>query len=94
VARLADMEADQVIASLCFPSMSGFSGTKFSTCKEKELGLACIEAYNDFLLEGDKIVPWGDRKKEAEFLAKVGQLSPVRVDGSVSSPKPASAVTN
>jgi predicted TIM-barrel fold metal-dependent hydrolase len=51
VARLKDMDADHVLAALCFPSMSGFSGTKFSACKDKDLGLACIRAYNDFLLE-------------------------------------------
>jgi predicted TIM-barrel fold metal-dependent hydrolase len=51
IARLEDMDADHVLAALCFPSMSGFSGTKFSACKDKDLGLACIQAYNDFLLE-------------------------------------------
>ena len=51
VARLADMDADRVVAAVCFPSMSGFSGTKFSTCDDKELGLACIRVYNDFVLD-------------------------------------------
>ncbi|MEY2588824.1 MAG: hypothetical protein QOJ67_808 [Acidimicrobiaceae bacterium] len=51
VARLEDMDADHMVAGLCFPTMPGFSGTKFSTCSDKELGLACIQAYNNFLLE-------------------------------------------
>jgi predicted TIM-barrel fold metal-dependent hydrolase len=51
VARLADMDQDRVSAAMCFPTMPGFSGTKFSTCSDPELGLACIRAYNDWLFE-------------------------------------------
>jgi predicted TIM-barrel fold metal-dependent hydrolase len=42
------MDEDGVIASLCFPSLAGFGGTRFNCIDDRELGLACIEAYNDF----------------------------------------------
>lgn len=51
LARLADMDLDRVAAAVCFPTMPGFSGTKFSTCSDPELGLACIRAWNDWLFE-------------------------------------------
>ena len=51
ITRLEDMDADHIVAALNFPTMSGFAGTKFSTCADKDLGLACIQVYNDFLLD-------------------------------------------
>ena len=53
VARLADMDEDGVVASLCFPSFSGFSGTPFIRCAERdpELALLSLQAYNDFVCE-------------------------------------------
>jgi predicted TIM-barrel fold metal-dependent hydrolase len=51
VARLEDLDADGVLASLCFPNFAGFSGSKFQMAKDKELALACIKAYNDFMLD-------------------------------------------
>lgn len=50
-ARLLDMDLDGVHAALCFPSFPGFAGRVFSHAKDKELGLACIRAWNDFLLD-------------------------------------------
>ncbi len=51
-ARLADMDLDGVAASLCFPNdFIRFCGQRFAFAKDKELGLACIRAYNDFLIE-------------------------------------------
>jgi predicted TIM-barrel fold metal-dependent hydrolase len=50
-ARLTDLDAAGVVASLCFPHVSGFSGTMFSRAQDKELGLLCIRAYNDFVIE-------------------------------------------
>ena len=49
--RLEDLDRAGIAASVCFPSYPGFSGTILSTAKDKELGLACIRAYNDFVLE-------------------------------------------
>lgn len=51
-ARLHDMDISGVWASLCFPStMWGFAGTRFSKMDDSEVGLACLRAYNDFVLE-------------------------------------------
>ncbi len=50
--RLADMDLDGVAASLCFPNdFIRFCGQRFAFAKDKKLGLACITAYNDFLIE-------------------------------------------
>jgi len=51
VARLADMDLNHVEASLCFPQMSRFCGQEFSEAKDKDLGLACVRAYNDWMVE-------------------------------------------
>lgn len=51
VARLEDMDVGGVAAALNFPLVPGFSGTLFSTAKDRDLGLACIRAYNDFMLD-------------------------------------------
>ena len=51
VARLEDLDTDGVLASLCFPNFAGFSGSKFQMAKDRDLGLACIKAYNDFMIE-------------------------------------------
>lgn len=51
-ARLADMDGDGVWASLPFPStIWGFAGRTFAQMTDPELGLACVRAYNDWLLE-------------------------------------------
>jgi predicted TIM-barrel fold metal-dependent hydrolase len=51
-ARLVDMDADGVWASLCYPSLiAGFAGTMFSQSKDSELGLACVRAWNDWNLD-------------------------------------------
>ncbi len=50
--RVADMDATGVWASLCFGSIVwGFAGTRFSHMADAELGLACLRAYNDWMLE-------------------------------------------
>ena len=50
-ARVADMDLDHVLASLCFPSFPRFCGQLFSLHHDKELGLACLKAYNDWTIE-------------------------------------------
>ena len=51
-ARLADMDLDGVLASLCFPSLiAGFAGTVFARTSDPELGLACVRAWNDWMHE-------------------------------------------
>ncbi len=51
-ARLADMDLTGTWASLCFGStLWGFAGTRFSTMSDPELGRACLQAYNDWMLD-------------------------------------------
>jgi predicted TIM-barrel fold metal-dependent hydrolase len=50
--RLAIMDADGVDMSLCFPQFFvRFCGQRFNEAKDKELALACVRAYNDWLYE-------------------------------------------
>lgn len=51
-ARTNDMDLAGVWAQLCFGSLIwGFAGSRFSRMKDPDLGLACLEAYNDWMLE-------------------------------------------
>jgi predicted TIM-barrel fold metal-dependent hydrolase len=51
-ARLADMHADHVEASLGFPNVvARFSGQTFQEGTDKALGLASVQAYNDWILD-------------------------------------------
>jgi predicted TIM-barrel fold metal-dependent hydrolase len=48
-ARVADMDAAGIVASVCFPSLiAGFAGTVFSRSQDASLGRACVEAWNDW----------------------------------------------
>ena len=51
LARVEDMNRDGVLASLCFPTFPRFCGQTFSKTANHELGMACIEAYNDWMIE-------------------------------------------
>jgi len=51
VARLAAMDEDHVIASMLFPTYTGFCGRRFLTADDNDLGLVCIQAYNDWMLD-------------------------------------------
>jgi predicted TIM-barrel fold metal-dependent hydrolase len=62
-ARLEDMDLNWVDASLCFPTFPRFCGQTFSEGKDLELGLACVQAYNDWMVEewcgdsGGRLIP-------------------------------------
>jgi predicted TIM-barrel fold metal-dependent hydrolase len=65
-ARLAAMDVAGIEASVCYPNMFvRFCGQTFSFAKDKELALACIRAYNDFVVEewcagsNGRLVPLG-----------------------------------
>jgi predicted TIM-barrel fold metal-dependent hydrolase len=50
--RLQDMDLAGVWASLCFPStLWGFAGTRFARMTDHDLGLACLRAYNDWMVD-------------------------------------------
>lgn len=62
--RVRDMDIAGIAVSLNFPSFPfGFAGQVFMRMKDKELGLACMRAYNDWIFEGwwspypDRIIP-------------------------------------
>ncbi|MGE0795909.1 MAG: amidohydrolase family protein [Acidimicrobiia bacterium] len=50
-ARLADMDLNWVEASLCYPTLPRFCGQTFLEGPDKELGSACVTAYNDWLVD-------------------------------------------
>ena len=62
-ARLEDMDLDGVESSLCFPTIPRFCGQTFAEAKDKELALACVQAYNDWMVEewcgdaGGRLIP-------------------------------------
>jgi predicted TIM-barrel fold metal-dependent hydrolase len=65
-ARVRDMDINGVWASVNFPSMiTGFCGRVFFDARDRDLGLACVRAWNDWLFEEwysahpERIVPLG-----------------------------------
>jgi predicted TIM-barrel fold metal-dependent hydrolase len=50
-ARVADLDAAGIDASLCFPSFPRFCGQEFTEVADRELGLACVRAYNDWMID-------------------------------------------
>jgi predicted TIM-barrel fold metal-dependent hydrolase len=64
VARLADMDMNHVESSLCFPTFPRFCGQTFMEGPDRDgLGLACVKAYNDWMVEewcgdsGGRLIP-------------------------------------
>ena len=65
-ARIKDMDVAGIWAQLNFPSqITGFCGRIFANAKNKEVGRACVRAWNDWLYEEwykphpDRIIPCG-----------------------------------
>ncbi len=62
-ARVEDNELNHVEASLCFPTFPRFCGQTFTEAKDRDLGLACVRAYNDWMVEewcgdsGGRLIP-------------------------------------
>ncbi len=50
-ARLKAMDEDGVEFAVLYPSLPGFSGELFGTIADAELELACVQAYNDWLID-------------------------------------------
>ncbi len=50
-ARIDDMNAGGVAASMCFPSFPQFCGQIFANTADKDLALAVLQAYNDWHIE-------------------------------------------
>jgi predicted TIM-barrel fold metal-dependent hydrolase len=50
-ARIGDMNANGVLAQMCFPSFPGFCGNLFARQADKELALVMLRAYNDWHID-------------------------------------------
>jgi predicted TIM-barrel fold metal-dependent hydrolase len=51
-ARVADMDTDGVWASAHYPSLiAGFAGSGFARCSDRDLGLACVRAWNEWHID-------------------------------------------
>jgi predicted TIM-barrel fold metal-dependent hydrolase len=49
--RIADMDRAGILASLCFPTITRFCGQLFMEAGDREFGLVCLKAYNDWMIE-------------------------------------------
>ena len=49
--RIKDMNAGGVLGSMNFPSFPGFSARLFAACRDKELALSVLRAYNDWHID-------------------------------------------
>ena len=61
-ARLKAMDAAGVDYSVLFPTVAGMAGEAFGRLRDRELELACVQAYNDWLIEewagaSDRFIP-------------------------------------
>ena len=45
------MDIDGVAYSVLYPSFAGFSGETFGALRDPDLELACVQAYNDWLID-------------------------------------------
>ena len=50
-ARLADMDMNRTEASLCFPTFPRFCGQTFNEAKDRGLARACVQAYNNWMID-------------------------------------------
>ena len=50
-ARVADMDQGHVLSSILFPSFPRYCGQVFHEAKDKQIALACVQAWNDFILD-------------------------------------------
>ncbi|MCU1400101.1 MAG: amidohydrolase 2, partial [Acidimicrobiales bacterium] len=61
--RLEDMDVNGLEASLCFPTFPRFCGQTFTEAADHDLGLLCVQAYNDWMvdewcgLSGGRLIP-------------------------------------
>ncbi len=64
-ARIDDMDANGVLASLNFPSFPRLCGQVFAEATDKELALVCLQAYNDWHVHSwcgahpERLIPLG-----------------------------------
>lgn len=51
IARLNTMDEDGIECAVLYPTLAGFSGERFGAISDPDLQLACVQAYNDWLIE-------------------------------------------
>lgn len=56
--RLRAMDTDDVVCSVLYPTIAGTSGENFARIADTDLELACVQAYNDWLVE-----EWSSKSK-------------------------------
>ena len=61
-ARLKTMDDDGIQYSVLYPSLAGYSGERFGALADPKLSLACVQAYNDWLVDdwqkaSDRFIP-------------------------------------
>ena len=82
--RLKAMDASGVDYSVLYPTVAGSAGQSFARLKDSELELACVQAYNDWLIEewacaSDRFIPqcivpiWPPEATVAEIKRAVGK---------------------
>ncbi len=49
--RAKDFLSNGIFASVAFPTLPGFAGRKFQTFPDKALAVACVKAWNDFVID-------------------------------------------
>ena len=49
--RVRDLDLAGIDASLCFPAFPRFCGQEFTEATDRGLGLACVRAYNDWMID-------------------------------------------
>lgn len=49
--RVRDMDANGVLASMCFPTMAGFNARTFNEAADKNLSYVMLQAYNDWHID-------------------------------------------
>ncbi len=49
--RIADMDVNGILGSMCFPSFPQFCGQLFSRTQDKDVALAMVRAYNDWHID-------------------------------------------
>jgi uncharacterized protein len=82
--RLKAMDAAGIDYSVLYPTVAGMAGQTFGRLKDPELELACVQAYNDWLIEAwaaasDRFIPqcivpiWPPAATVAEIKRAVGK---------------------
>ncbi|MBL7502733.1 amidohydrolase [Frankia sp. CNm7] len=49
--RVRDMNANGVLASMCFPTMAGWNARTFTESRDKDIALVMLQAYNDWAID-------------------------------------------